>query len=221
MCPLYNLTTIQGIFTKLYLNINIRRLAKCKNHNSCINTVWIICLGISLVNINVCWMYNTIWHQKGGRHLCFCRKTNSSYSCIWDILKFYHSLGWFSRWQIAFIFFYFSQKIRFDANCLLRRHCMKCQSQFSGKDKKNIWKCMLKFLSSMLSIKIHSWDFQHILLLRRNINLKTGGWGVGEGCAVVVVFVYVCMCVCAFFHNVLCMRHNIRKVLLCQQKDQD
>ena len=75
--------------------ILIRRLSKRKNHNSCMYTFWVISLGISLVNINVRWMYNTIWHQnrcvcggvggggegagKGG-HLCFCRQTNSSWT---------------------------------------------------------------------------------------------------------------------------------------------
>ena len=58
----------------VWISINIRRRAKCINHNSCIYTFGVISLGVSLVNINVRWMYNTIWHQKGGRHLCFCRK---------------------------------------------------------------------------------------------------------------------------------------------------
>ena len=40
--------------------------------------LWVISLGISFVTINVPWLYITSWHQKWGRHLCFCRKTNSS-----------------------------------------------------------------------------------------------------------------------------------------------
>ena len=50
----------------IWISINIRQRAKHKNHNSCIYTFWVISLGISLVNINICWMHNTIWHQKGG-----------------------------------------------------------------------------------------------------------------------------------------------------------
>ena len=42
------------------------------------NTV-LVSLVISLVNINVPWLYKIIWHQKEGRHLCFCRKINSSF----------------------------------------------------------------------------------------------------------------------------------------------
>ena len=39
-CPLYNLKTVQAIFTKLHIkiSINIRRGAERKNHNSCIYT---------------------------------------------------------------------------------------------------------------------------------------------------------------------------------------
>ena len=40
----------------IWISINIRQHAKCKNHNSCLYTFWVIYLGISLVNINVCWM---------------------------------------------------------------------------------------------------------------------------------------------------------------------
>ena len=64
----------------IWISINIRWHANRENHNSCIYTFWAISLGISLVNLNVCWMYSTIWHQKSGRHLCFYRKTKSSCS---------------------------------------------------------------------------------------------------------------------------------------------
>ena len=66
----------------IWISVNIRPHAKRKNHNSCIYTFWVIALGISFLNINVRWMCNTIWHQKGRRHLCFCRKTKSGFWMI-------------------------------------------------------------------------------------------------------------------------------------------
>ena len=65
----------------IWISLKIRRRAKRKNHNSCIY-ILVISLGISSVNINICWMYNTIWHQKWGRHLCFGRKTKSSLDTV-------------------------------------------------------------------------------------------------------------------------------------------
>ena len=51
-------------------------------------------------------------------------------------------------------FSYNSQKIGFDISCKLspeKTICMKCQSLFSGKNKRNISKCSLpKNLHSML-----------------------------------------------------------------------
>ena len=55
-CPLYNLKTIQAIFTKLHINI-IRRHAEHKNHKSCINTFWVIFLGTLSVTKS-CPLYN-------------------------------------------------------------------------------------------------------------------------------------------------------------------
>ena len=170
----------------IWISINIRRCAECKNHNSCIYAFWVISFGISLVNINVHWMYNTIWHQKRGKHLCFCRKTNSSFtnetsnpyylpSSVSEMesemyVNLYNSLGKFSRWKIAPVFFLFftgnglwhsmsivSKKIDSDSPCKLsplETICIECQSLFFRKNKKNISKCyLLNFLSSMLNIK--------------------------------------------------------------------
>ena len=58
------------ISSRNFIWIKTCRRAKRKN-------VLVISLGISLVNKNVRWMYNTIRLQKGGRHLCFCRKKSS------------------------------------------------------------------------------------------------------------------------------------------------
>ena len=59
--------------------------------------------------------------------------------------------------QQILIFSYFSWKIGFGMSCKLsplETICMKCQNLFSLKNKKSISKCcLLRFLSSMLSIK--------------------------------------------------------------------
>ena len=51
------------------------------------------------------------------------------------------------------VIFYFSQKTGFDISCKL---CIKYQKQFSGKNTKNISKCLLKILPRVLSIKTKS-----------------------------------------------------------------
>ena len=57
--PLYNLKTFKMSSRNfIWLSINIRRCVERKKHNSCIYKFWVISLGISLVNINVRWMYN-------------------------------------------------------------------------------------------------------------------------------------------------------------------
>ena len=62
-------------------------------------------------------------------------------------INLYHSLSKFSRRQIDYIFLiYFFQKIGFNIPCKLSPKetiCMKCQSLFSGENKKNISNCRL------------------------------------------------------------------------------
>ena len=62
------------------------------------------------------------------------------------------------QWMTNWYFSYFSQKTGFDISCKLSPKetiCMKCQTLFSGENKKNISKCrLLKFVPSMLSIEV-------------------------------------------------------------------
>ena len=72
------------------------------------------------------------------------------YLCIFTTL-------WVNSAGDKLIYFsYFSQKTGSDISCKLspmETTCMKCQSLFSGQNKKNISKCrLLKFLPSMLSV---------------------------------------------------------------------
>ena len=71
-------------------------------------------------------------------------------------LNFYHSMGRFSRRQIGDCSLICSWKIGFDASCKLSPKetiCMKRQSLFSGKIKKNNSKCLLKFWPSTLNVQ--------------------------------------------------------------------
>ena len=59
---------------------------------------------------------------------------------------------------IVFVLFcFFSQKIRLDISCELspkETTCMKCQMQFSGKNRKIVSRChLLNFFPSMLCVK--------------------------------------------------------------------
>ena len=60
--------------------------------------------------------------------------------------------------ELIMFFSYFFKKIGFEISCKLTPKesiCMKCQSLFSGKYKKNISKsCLQKFLGSILRVKI-------------------------------------------------------------------
>ena len=77
----------------IWISINIRWHAKRKNHYSCIYTFIVISLGIPLVNINVPWLFNTIWPQKRGDRFVFVDKQIL-------VLFFYY-------YYIYFINFYF------------------------------------------------------------------------------------------------------------------
>ena len=57
--------------------------------------------------------------------------------------------------EIDEILLIFAQKIGFDISCKLspkKTICMKCQIPFSGKNQKNMSKCLLKCLPRVLSV---------------------------------------------------------------------
>ena len=57
---------------------------------------------------------------------------------------------------MLFFFSYFLLKVSFDVSCKLSPKetvCIKCQSLFSGKNKKSTSKRLLKFLPIMISVK--------------------------------------------------------------------
>ena len=88
---------------------------------------------------------------------------------LWWIYNFYRHCLWANSAEDILKYFpYFSRKIGFDFSCKLSPKetiCMKCQSLFSGKNKKNISGCrLLKFDPSMLSINAN-----------RNISTQVSG----------------------------------------------
>ena len=94
-CPLFNLKTVQDIFMKLYEYQSTLDNMQSARTITVAFILFEISLGISLVNINVCWMYNIIWHQKGGRHPCFCKKKKKKkkfFSWICFYIATYNSL---------------------------------------------------------------------------------------------------------------------------------
>ena len=91
----------------IWKSINISRREKGKNHNSCIYTFRVITLGIPLINIYVCWMYNTIWHQKWGDIYSFVEKQILVliYKSPWWFLPSFKSIGFSvqeKKWKIDF-----------------------------------------------------------------------------------------------------------------------
>ena len=75
--------------------------------------------------------HHTVWHLI---YVCIVS------SGLFVPINHYHFLGLFSRWQ------YFSQKTGFHISCKLSPKetlCMKCQTCFLGKMRKNISKCWL------------------------------------------------------------------------------
>ena len=89
------------------------------------------------------------WQKKKNK---FVMNTEKYSYCI----NFYHSLWANSADDKLMMFSYFSQKTGSDISCKLsplETICMKCQNQFSGKNKKNISIChLLKILYRVLSI---------------------------------------------------------------------
>ena len=69
-------------------------------------------------------------------------------------------------------FSYFSQKAGFDISCkssLLETIYMKCQILFSGENKKNISKCLLKFLPRVLSINVEKCSFEMCSAMQKRL----------------------------------------------------
>ena len=67
----------------------------------------------------------------------------------------YHSLDLFGKQIDFFLFLIFSEKTGFGILCKLspiEQIYLKCQNLFTRKNKKNISKCLLKFLPTALSV---------------------------------------------------------------------
>ena len=75
--------------------------------------------------------------------------------CWYRYRLMFSTLGKYFSKQFLNIFLIFSQKIGFDISCRLSMTiCMKCQSLFSGKNKKNIINLLsAEFANSMVKIK--------------------------------------------------------------------
>ena len=84
-----------------------------------------------------------------------------NYAQKYSSINTYSAMNKFSRWQIDYIFSYFSQKIGFDISCKLslwRQFAWNVKSYFLEKNIKNISKCcLLKFAPSMQSVKDLLW----------------------------------------------------------------
>ena len=119
-------------------------------------------------NNHACWI---IWFILKLSHFCNFRTRNSC-----DFFRqVFCSIGvaWYFMWIIIFprkldltfhanCLHFSPQKTGFDISCKLspmETICMKCQIQFSGKNKKNISKChLLKFLQLSVTPLMHKWN---------------------------------------------------------------